>query len=205
MKLVWAILWSLETGHLGTTSGTGLDVGLQLEIPTVSDPALGDGHFLLLPTLQAGWHPSRWIVMAVVGWGQTLDDDHHHHSAASIVNPHQNQELLVRLDLGGRMSANDWRGTIRFDGIQAFGSHGPEATILTLGPTMDGVERLGQSRRLADAHYGFAALQFRSGVRELASSLTLGFNLARIDPPRDSGWLALGTTRFRQVMQGRQH
>ena len=113
-----------------------LDLGLQLEIPTVTDPALGDGHFLLLPTLQMGWHPSQWIAMAVLGWGQTLDDHHHHHSAASIVNPHQNQELLLRVDLGARLPTNGWRGTVRLDGIQPFGHHGPAATILTLGPTL---------------------------------------------------------------------
>ena len=44
---------------------------------TVSDPALGDGHFLLMPTLQAGWHPGNGIVMATVGWG-LLDGAHNH-------------------------------------------------------------------------------------------------------------------------------
>ena len=55
-----------------------LNAGLQLEVPTVSDPALGDGHFLLMPTLQAGWHPGNGIVMATVGWGRVLDGAHNH-------------------------------------------------------------------------------------------------------------------------------
>ena len=90
-----------------------LNAGLQLEVPTVSDPALGDGHFLLMPTLQAGWHPGNGIVMATVGWGRVLDGAHNHdhdahghgghdhgdhgHDAAesapgSIVNPHASSE-----------------------------------------------------------------------------------------------------------------
>jgi hypothetical protein len=126
--------WSaLELGTDGV-----LDLGLQLEIPTVTDPSLGDGHFLILPTLQAGWHPGSGILMGVLGWGRVLDGGHHHHAAGSIVNPHADSEILLRFD-GGRsweLSQTSLRATLRADGIQALGHHEEAESILNLGPAL---------------------------------------------------------------------
>jgi len=133
-----------------------LNLGLQLELPTVTDPKLGDGHFLMLPTLQAGWHPGNAIVMATVGWGQVLDGGHSHggtdhahgehsHSrseseqpATSIVNPHANSEILVRLDLGAHLPVAErrLRLTLRMDGIQEIDSEDTANQIINIGPAI---------------------------------------------------------------------
>ena len=115
-----------------------LDLGAQLEVPTVRNPALGDGHFLLLPTLQTGWHPGSTIMMAVLGWGRVLEGEHHHHAAGSIVNPHANSELLLRLD-GGRsweLGQSSIRSTVRADAIQVLGHSSGGDLIVTTGPTL---------------------------------------------------------------------
>lgn len=63
---------------LPSSKTQSLSVGLQLEMPTVSQPALGDGHFLLLPTVQGAWMPDNKLVMATFGWSQVLDGEHNH-------------------------------------------------------------------------------------------------------------------------------
>ena len=130
-----------------------LNAGLQLELPTVSDPALGDGHFLLMPTLQVGWHPGNGIVMATVGWGRVLDGAHHDahghgghdhgHDAAqrgsgSIVNPHASSELLFRLDGGAHFGLDDrrLRLTARLDGVQELSGDDGSRLLLNAGPAV---------------------------------------------------------------------
>ena len=136
-----------------------LNAGLQLEVPTVSDPALGDGHFLLMPTLQAGWHPGNGIVMTTVGWGRVLDGAHNHdhdahghgghdhgdhgHDASestpgSIVNPHASSELLLRLDGGAHFGLDDYRLrlTARLDGVQELAGDDGSRLLLNAGPAV---------------------------------------------------------------------
>ena len=142
-----------------------LAAGLQLELPTVTSEALGDGHFLILPTLQGGWHPGSGILMTTIGLGQVLDNnhthgpseshttethDHHEHAheddssnhhdnqaIPSIVNPHASSELLVRTDIGYRWTFSDThlRVTLRLDGIENL-TTGGETTVIQSGPVI---------------------------------------------------------------------
>jgi hypothetical protein len=145
-----------------------LDLGVQLEVPTVSNPALGDGHFLLLPTVQAGWHPGSVIMMAVLGWGRALEGEHHHHAGGSIVNPHANSELLLRLD-GGRsweLGQGSIRGTIRADTIQVLGHSWGGDLIVTTGPTLGfNGERLNSELFLLIPATEAERYQMRAGIR----------------------------------------
>ena len=136
-----------------------LNAGLQLEVPTVSDPALGDGHFLLMPTLQAGWHPGNGIVMATVGWGRVLDGAHNHdhdahghgghdhgdhcHDATestpgSSGPPHASSERLLRLDGGAHFGLDDCRLrlTARLDGVQELAGDDGSRLLLNAGPAV---------------------------------------------------------------------
>ena len=136
-----------------------LNAGLQLELPTVSEPALGDGHFLLMPTLQVGWHPGNGILMSTVAWGRVLDGAHHHdeeghghdhgghdhgdHGEAegatpSIVNPHASNELLLRLDAGAHAGLGEHRLrlTARMDAIQELAKDGESTLIVNMGPAI---------------------------------------------------------------------
>lgn len=138
-----------------------LNAGLQLELPTVSDPALGDGHFLLMPTLQAGWHPGNGVLMGTLGWGRVLDGGHkhghggdgheghdhaaHHQGEAgaastpeTIVNPHASSELLLRLDGGAHFGVGDQRLrlTARMDGVREVAGEGESDLIVNLGPAV---------------------------------------------------------------------
>ncbi len=113
----------------GQEHGVVSNMGIQIETPTATNPALGDSHFLVLPTTQLGWQSDQLYFLTTLGWGRTLggshkhaadtdgsgDDQHvdhghghddHHSSPASaaesifIVNPHSESELLLRMDVG---------------------------------------------------------------------------------------------------------
>ena len=133
-----------------------LNAGLQLEVPTVSDPALGDGHFLLMPTVQAGWHPGQGILMGTLGWGRVLDgahshdhgdhghdghDGHDHGEAAppaSVVNPHASNELLLRLDVGAHFGLGEHRLRLtgRLDGIKELSGDEGSDLLVSMGPAV---------------------------------------------------------------------
>jgi len=139
---------------LNAETNKRLNLGIQLEVPSVSDEALGDGHFLILPTVQFGWYPSNAILSAIVGWGQVLDGNHNHseshHSsghddhghghheavqAPSIVNPHANTEVLIRTDsgYGWDLSKSRFTTSLRTDIIQEFGDNTNEL-LASAGP-----------------------------------------------------------------------
>jgi len=141
-------------GLLDADADKRINLGLQVEAPTVSDSVLGDGHFLFLPTIQFAWYPSNAILSSIVGWGQVLDGDHTHDSAhhsdghddhghghhetvdaPSIVNPHANTEVLVRVDGGYGWDLNSRRFTasVRTDIIKGFGDEANEF-VASAGP-----------------------------------------------------------------------
>lgn len=105
-------------------------LGLQVELPTANDPALGDGHFLLLPYGRFGTRWTSWYFESQLGWAVALTGGHHHHDhdhghgAATTpvtvpVNPHSNSELLGRGAVGYRHQQGDseYRLGLGLDGI----------------------------------------------------------------------------------------
>lgn len=123
------IVGFVESALLPESASTSLNLGFQVELPTVSQPSLGDGHILTLPTIQVGLFPKSSILMTTIGWGKVIGGGHTHGSVPnhetdnhgsdtehshdeptttssapkpreSIVNPHTSSELLLRLDAG---------------------------------------------------------------------------------------------------------
>ena len=111
-------------------------LGLQLEMPTSQDDALGDGHFLLMPYGRLAYVKARWDLRSQLGWGQSLSGGHHHHhhhhghedhgephhgdQSLPAVNPHSSSELLFRTSLGLLTPSKhgQWRLGLGLDGVQ---------------------------------------------------------------------------------------
>ena len=141
---------------LDTTARTHLALGLQIEAPTVSDDALGDAHFLMLPNIQLAWSNSSAHFSSILGFGHILDytsgnsgtdgHSHHHHGAeaghtnhsSSIVNRHASREALTRIDGGMAWNAAAARMTaaVRADGILELDGDASDRLIVSTGPVI---------------------------------------------------------------------
>jgi len=131
---------------------SAMDLGLQLEVPTVSSEELGDAHFLLLPTVRVGWSESSWALSVTSGYSRVLDmghsehDGHHHHHAhgdgheapKSIVNPHAASELLLRGDVGAQWSIPPGvlHTGLRVDGVQSLDAGTETGPFAAAGPVI---------------------------------------------------------------------
>ncbi|MCB9762124.1 MAG: hypothetical protein H6739_20050 [Alphaproteobacteria bacterium] len=124
---------------LGRALGEGAAVvaaGLQAELPTASDEALGDRHLVVMPYARAqGWlGPADLAVQ--VAWGQAVGAEAHRHGIGVEVNPHDAQELLARAELGVTRDAA-WgalRPGARVDLIKSFDEGGQ--LPVTVGPVV---------------------------------------------------------------------
>lgn len=127
--------WRQKAPSKTTTAGFRGRVGLQLEIPTAQDEALGDGHYLLMPYGGLGYAQATWDLRTTLGLGQSLSGGHHHHhhheghqeaddppsqGVLPAVNPHSSTELLFRGSLGYRVDSGPVHGRLGFgiDGVQ---------------------------------------------------------------------------------------
>jgi len=91
--------------------------GLQAELPTAIDEALGDDHLVLLPYMSLHAMKDRTGATTWLGWGRALgasgeathadhghDHSHDHQQSTTLaVNPHSASELLGRVELGHRL------------------------------------------------------------------------------------------------------
>lgn len=123
-----------------------LGLGLQVEAPTATDEALGGAHWMLLPYARGQLQRGRLDALARVGWAQALGHEPptyeapvegaHSHDTPALVNPHTEQELITRVELGFTQPtpAGALRLGLRGDGIQTF-EDSPQ-TLLTAGPVL---------------------------------------------------------------------
>ncbi len=91
--------------------------GLQAELPTATDDALGDDHLVLLPYMSVHAMKDRTGATTWLGWGRALgtssdttaahhghDHSHAHQASSTLeVNPHSASEMLGRVELGHRL------------------------------------------------------------------------------------------------------